>query len=62
MKDNAHAESLVLPIEERIWGLWEPIPVSPDTVEVATEADGGEVEATYLTEFGTLSSDDFILY
>ncbi|KAJ4881507.1 Uncharacterized protein Rs2_38562 [Raphanus sativus] len=36
MKDNVHAESLVTPIEERIWGLWEPIPVSPDTVEVVT--------------------------
>ncbi|KAJ4874214.1 Uncharacterized protein Rs2_43950 [Raphanus sativus] len=29
MRDYAHAESLVPPIEERILGLWEPIPVSP---------------------------------
>lgn len=62
MKDNAHAESLVLPIEERIWGLWEPIPVSPDTVEVATKAEGGEDEVTYPREFGASSSEDFILY
>ncbi|KAJ4889106.1 Uncharacterized protein Rs2_28854 [Raphanus sativus] len=62
MKDNVHAESLVPPIEENIWGLWEPIPVSHDTVEVATEAEGGEDEVTYPTEFGTSSSDDFILY
>ncbi|KAL0864651.1 hypothetical protein Bca101_043769 [Brassica carinata] len=63
MKDCAHAESLVPPIERRIWGLWDPIPVSPDTVEVATEADGGEDEVSYPAgEVGTSPSEDFVLY
>lgn len=62
MTDNAHAESLVPPIEERIWGLWEPIPVSPDTVEIATEAEGGEDEVTHPREIGVSSSEDFLFF
>ncbi|KAL0876188.1 hypothetical protein Bca101_025893 [Brassica carinata] len=63
MKDCAHAESLVPPIEGRIWGLWDPIPVSPDMVEVATEADGGKDEVSYPAgEFGASPSEDFVLY
>ncbi|KAF3540557.1 hypothetical protein F2Q69_00021609 [Brassica cretica] len=32
MKDHAHAETLISPIDGRIQGFWDPIPVSPDTV------------------------------
>ncbi|CDY15307.1 BnaC06g07930D [Brassica napus] len=42
MDDHAHAEALISPIERRIQGLWDPIPVSPDTVEVATEVAGDD--------------------
>ncbi|KAG5397471.1 hypothetical protein IGI04_019285 [Brassica rapa subsp. trilocularis] len=40
MKDHAHAEALIPPIDGRIQGLWDPIPVSPDTVETMTEIPG----------------------
>uniref|UniRef100_M4ETV3 Uncharacterized protein n=1 Tax=Brassica campestris TaxID=3711 RepID=M4ETV3_BRACM len=40
MKDHAHAEAPIPPIEGRIQGLWDPIPVSPDTVETMTEIPG----------------------
>uniref|UniRef100_A0A0D2ZU80 Uncharacterized protein n=1 Tax=Brassica oleracea var. oleracea TaxID=109376 RepID=A0A0D2ZU80_BRAOL len=40
MKDHAHAEALIPPIEGRIQGFWDPIPVSPDTVETTTEFPG----------------------
>ncbi|KAF3598078.1 hypothetical protein DY000_02025269 [Brassica cretica] len=37
MKDHAHAEALIPPIDGKIQGFWDPIPVSPDTVETTTE-------------------------
>ncbi|KAF3522270.1 hypothetical protein F2Q69_00046394 [Brassica cretica] len=37
MKDHARAEALIPPIDGRIQGFWDPIPVSPDTVETTTE-------------------------
>ncbi|KAG5397453.1 hypothetical protein IGI04_019267 [Brassica rapa subsp. trilocularis] len=37
MKDHAHAETLIPPFDGRIQGFWDPIPVSPDTVETTTE-------------------------
>uniref|UniRef100_A0A0D3BVV0 Uncharacterized protein n=1 Tax=Brassica oleracea var. oleracea TaxID=109376 RepID=A0A0D3BVV0_BRAOL len=40
MNDHAHAEALISPIDGRILGFWDPIPVSPDTDEVATEVAG----------------------
>ncbi|KAF3514169.1 hypothetical protein F2Q69_00007759 [Brassica cretica] len=40
MKDHARAEALILPIDRRIQGFWDPIPVSPDTVETTTEFSG----------------------
>lgn len=40
MKDDAHAEALIPPIDRRIQGFWDPIPVSPDTVETTTEFPG----------------------
>ncbi|KAF3513864.1 hypothetical protein F2Q69_00007846 [Brassica cretica] len=39
MKDHARAEALILPIDGRIHGFWDPIP-SPDTVETTTEFSG----------------------
>ncbi|KAG5411274.1 hypothetical protein IGI04_007593 [Brassica rapa subsp. trilocularis] len=43
MSDRAHAEALIPPIDERIQGFWDSIPVSPDTEEVPTGfPDGGE--------------------
>ncbi|KAF2587761.1 hypothetical protein F2Q70_00039316 [Brassica cretica] len=44
MNDYAHAEALISPIDGRIQGFWDPIPVSPDTEEVATEAAGYDEE------------------
>nr|VDC97074.1 unnamed protein product [Brassica oleracea] len=44
MNDYAHAEALISPIDGRILGFWDPIPVSPDTEEVATEAAGYDEE------------------
>ncbi|KAF3495885.1 hypothetical protein DY000_02053239 [Brassica cretica] len=35
-EDHAHAEALIPPIDGRIQGFWDPIPVSPDTEGVAT--------------------------
>ncbi|CAH8282636.1 unnamed protein product [Eruca vesicaria subsp. sativa] len=43
-KDYAHAEALVSPIEGRLQGFWDPIPVSPDTKEALTEVLGEDEE------------------
>ncbi|KAG5378215.1 hypothetical protein IGI04_026057 [Brassica rapa subsp. trilocularis] len=43
MNERAHSEALIPPIDERIQGFWDSIPVSPDTEEVSTGfPDGGE--------------------
>ncbi|KAG5374391.1 hypothetical protein IGI04_042308 [Brassica rapa subsp. trilocularis] len=43
MNEHARAEALIPPIDERIQGFWDSIPVSPDTEEVSTGfPDGGE--------------------
>ncbi|KAF3565118.1 hypothetical protein DY000_02016140 [Brassica cretica] len=47
MKDHVHAEALIPPIDGRIQGLWDPITVSPDTEEVATEVAGDDEEVSY---------------
>uniref|UniRef100_A0A0D3EBR3 Uncharacterized protein n=1 Tax=Brassica oleracea var. oleracea TaxID=109376 RepID=A0A0D3EBR3_BRAOL len=47
MKDHAHAEALIPPIDGRIHGFWDPIPVSPDTEEVVTEVAGDDEEVNY---------------
>ena len=47
MKDHAHAEALIPPIDGRIQEFWDPIPVSPDTEEVATEVAGDDEEVSY---------------
>ena len=40
MKDHTHVEALIPPIDGRIQGFWDPIPVSPDTIETTTEFPG----------------------
>ncbi|KAF2542117.1 hypothetical protein F2Q68_00031178 [Brassica cretica] len=54
MNDHAHAEALISPIDGRIQGFWDPIPVSPDTEEVATEVAGYDEEVDCPADaFGT---------
>ncbi|KAF3561476.1 hypothetical protein DY000_02012515 [Brassica cretica] len=60
MKDHAHAETLVSPIDGRIQGFWDPIPVSPDTVQTTTEFASGDEEVNYPTDtFGASLSVNF---
>ncbi|KAF2571590.1 hypothetical protein F2Q70_00002968 [Brassica cretica] len=60
MKDHAHAEALIAPIDGRIQGFWDPVPVSPDTVETTTEfaGDGEEVDRP-ADVFGAALSGNF---
>ncbi|KAF3554982.1 hypothetical protein F2Q69_00013481 [Brassica cretica] len=46
MKDHAHVDTLIPPIDGRIQGFWDPVPVTPDIVETTTEfaGDGEEVD------------------
>uniref|UniRef100_A0A0D3CU62 Uncharacterized protein n=1 Tax=Brassica oleracea var. oleracea TaxID=109376 RepID=A0A0D3CU62_BRAOL len=63
MNERAHAEALFPPIDERIQGFWDSIPVSPYTEEVSTgfPDDGEEVDRpadTYVLRCpGTLTLD-----
>ncbi|KAF3492979.1 hypothetical protein DY000_02053245 [Brassica cretica] len=60
MKDHAHAEALIPPIDGRIQGFWDPIPISPDTEEVATEVAGDDEEVNYPADaFGASLSGNF---
>ncbi|KAF3606266.1 hypothetical protein DY000_02047873 [Brassica cretica] len=60
MKDHAHAEALIPPIDGRIQGFWDPIPVSPDTEEVTTAVAGGKEEVNYPVDaFGASLSGNF---
>ncbi|KAF3593671.1 hypothetical protein DY000_02021669 [Brassica cretica] len=60
MKDHAHAETLISPIDGRIQGFWDPIPVSPDTVETTTEFAGGDEDVNYPADaFGASLSGNF---
>ncbi|KAF3595670.1 hypothetical protein DY000_02022107 [Brassica cretica] len=60
MKDHAHAKTLFSLIDGRIQGLWDPIPVSPDTVETTTEFAGGDEEVNYPADaFGAFLSGNF---
>ncbi|KAF3503404.1 hypothetical protein F2Q69_00042764 [Brassica cretica] len=47
MKDHAHAETLIPPIDGNIEGFWDLIPVSPDTVETTTDFAGDDEEVNY---------------
>uniref|UniRef100_A0A0D3A9T1 Uncharacterized protein n=1 Tax=Brassica oleracea var. oleracea TaxID=109376 RepID=A0A0D3A9T1_BRAOL len=44
MKDHAHAEVIIPPIDGKIQGFWDPIPVSPDTVETTADFAGDDDE------------------
>ncbi|KAF2577839.1 hypothetical protein F2Q70_00011305 [Brassica cretica] len=58
--DHAHAEALIPPIYKRILGFWDPILVSPDTEEVATEVSGDDEEVDYYGDaFGASMSGNF---
>ncbi|KAF2558851.1 hypothetical protein F2Q68_00017170 [Brassica cretica] len=47
MKDHAHAEATIPPIDGKIQGFWDPIPVSPDTVETKTDFAGDDEEVNF---------------
>ncbi|KAF3535167.1 hypothetical protein F2Q69_00023069 [Brassica cretica] len=60
MKDHAHAEALISPIDGRIQRFRDPIPVSPDTEEVMTEAAGDDEEVDCPADaFGVSMFGDF---
>ncbi|KAF3534954.1 hypothetical protein DY000_02040703 [Brassica cretica] len=60
MDDHAHAEELIPPIDKRIQGFRDPIPVSPDTEEIATEVAGDDEEVDYRGDaFGASMSENF---
>ncbi|KAF3516212.1 hypothetical protein DY000_02060991 [Brassica cretica] len=47
MKDHAHAEATIPPIDGKIQGFWDPILVSPDTVEATTDFAGDDEEVNF---------------
>uniref|UniRef100_A0A0D2ZRN9 DUF1985 domain-containing protein n=1 Tax=Brassica oleracea var. oleracea TaxID=109376 RepID=A0A0D2ZRN9_BRAOL len=60
MKDHACTEVLIPQIDGRIQGFWDPIPVSPDTVETTTELPGDCKEVDRPADaFGASSSGNF---
>ncbi|KAF3535283.1 hypothetical protein F2Q69_00022502 [Brassica cretica] len=60
MKDHAHAETFIPPIDGKIQGFWDPIPVSPDTVETTTDFAGDDEEVNYPADaFGASFSGNF---
>ncbi|KAF3509246.1 hypothetical protein F2Q69_00007553 [Brassica cretica] len=60
MKDHAHAEMLISPIDGKIQGFWDPIPVSPDTVETTTDFGGDDENVNYPADaFGASLSGNF---
>ncbi|KAF2574876.1 hypothetical protein F2Q70_00002387 [Brassica cretica] len=60
MKDHAHAETIIPPIDGKIQGFWDPIPVSPDTVETTTDFAGDDEEVNYPADaFGASLSGNF---
>ncbi|KAF3504650.1 hypothetical protein F2Q69_00041914 [Brassica cretica] len=62
MKDHAHAETLIPWIDGKIQGFWDPVPVSPDTVETTTDFAGDDEEVNYpADEFGASLSGNFYI-
>ncbi|KAF3503530.1 hypothetical protein F2Q69_00040688 [Brassica cretica] len=60
MKDHAHAEATIPPIDGKIQGFWDPIPVSPDTVETMTDFAGDDEEVNFPADvFGASLSGSF---
>ncbi|KAF2550832.1 hypothetical protein F2Q68_00034418 [Brassica cretica] len=53
-------ETLISTIDGRIQGFWDPIPVSPDTVETTTKFAGDDEEVNYPADaFGASLSENF---
>ncbi|KAL0669696.1 hypothetical protein Bca4012_032400 [Brassica carinata] len=60
MKDHAHAEATIPPIDGKIQGFWDPIPVSPDTVETTADFAGDDEEVNFPADaFGAFLSGSF---
>uniref|UniRef100_A0A0D3BC57 Uncharacterized protein n=1 Tax=Brassica oleracea var. oleracea TaxID=109376 RepID=A0A0D3BC57_BRAOL len=60
MKDHAHAEATIPPIDGKVQGFWDPIPVSPDTVETTTDFAGDDEEVNFPADaFGASLSGSF---
>ncbi|KAF2581437.1 hypothetical protein F2Q68_00003922 [Brassica cretica] len=60
MKDHAHAETLIPPIDGKIQRFWDPIPISPDTVETTTDFAGDDEEVNHPADaFGAFLSGNF---
>ena len=59
MKNHAHAEKLIPPIDGRVQEFWATVPVSPDTVEATTEFAGDDEEVNNPADaFGASLSGD----
>lgn len=61
MDDCPHAESMVPLIKRRMWGLWDPIPISPDTEEARINVAGEEEVDQPPSTFGASMSGNFEL-
>nr|ABD65062.1 hypothetical protein 27.t00126 [Brassica oleracea] len=60
MMDHAHAEATIPPIDGKIQGFWDPIPVSPDTVETTADFAGDDEEVNFPVDpFGASLSGSF---
>uniref|UniRef100_A0A0D3D3P6 Uncharacterized protein n=1 Tax=Brassica oleracea var. oleracea TaxID=109376 RepID=A0A0D3D3P6_BRAOL len=60
MKDHAHTEATILPIDGKIQRFWDPIPVSPNTVETTTDFAGYDEEVNFPADaFGAFLSGSF---
>uniref|UniRef100_A0A0D3A8H7 Uncharacterized protein n=1 Tax=Brassica oleracea var. oleracea TaxID=109376 RepID=A0A0D3A8H7_BRAOL len=60
MKDHAHAEATIPPIDGKIQVFWDPIPVSPDIVETTADFSGDDEEVNFPADaFGASLSGSF---
>ncbi|KAF3610658.1 hypothetical protein DY000_02047949 [Brassica cretica] len=60
MKDHAHAEATIPPIDGKIQGFWDPISVSPNTVETTADFAGDDEEVNFPADgFGPSLSGSF---
>ncbi|KAF3595281.1 hypothetical protein DY000_02021241 [Brassica cretica] len=60
MKNHAHAEATILLIDGKIQRFWDPIPVSPDTIETTTDFAGDDEEVNFPADaFGASLSGCF---
>ncbi|KAF2598022.1 hypothetical protein F2Q68_00009963 [Brassica cretica] len=60
MKDHAHAEATIPPIDVKIQRFWDPIPFFHDTVETTTDFAGDDEEVNFPADaFGAFLSGSF---